>query len=68
MPEEEPEPEQEEMEQGETASPPHAAEPSFLIQLDEADARINLISMVCISLSCLKLPSPLYCPIAEHLG
>lgn len=45
MPEEEPDPAQEEMEQGETASP-HAAEPSFLIQLDEADARINLISMV----------------------
>lgn len=52
MPEEELEPAQEEMEQGETTSPPHAAEPSFLIQLDEADARINLISMVRHSFTC----------------
>lgn len=52
MPEEDPEPAQEEMEQGETTSPPHAAEPSFLIQLDEADARINLISMVRHSFNC----------------
>ena len=40
MPEDEPE--EDEVEQGESTS----REPSFLIQLDEADARINLISMV----------------------
>lgn len=49
MPEEEPDTEgqQDGMEEGETA--PRANEPSFLIQLDEADARINLISMVSLS-------------------
>ena len=51
MPEEpEGEEPEEDIERGESALPPHTtAEPSFLIQLDEADARINLISMVRIA-------------------
>lgn len=48
MPDEDEETEQEEL--------PTKAEPSFLIQLDDAEARINLLSMVRSSCSILCFP------------
>jgi hypothetical protein len=38
-----------------------SAEPSFLIQLDEADARINLLSMVRVHVSPAAAAPPLVC-------
>jgi len=56
MPDEEPETEEEEL--------PSNGEPSFLIQLDDAEARINLLSMVRPSLSISYL-SPRLCHDAQ---